>query len=120
MGKNYRGLFLFEEWLDALNHLAPKTAMTIINNLYRYDSEGVLPPPIRGSAGVLQNIMLAHGKRAHQAEVYGRMGAEARRKRAAEEASAKAAAEEEARMQEEANMQAEADFFDEMEGVYEP
>ncbi len=84
MGKHYRGLFLFEEWLEALNHLAPKTAMTIINNLYRYDLEGTLPTPLCGHAGVLQNIMLAHGKRSHQAEVYGRMGAEAKRRRAAE------------------------------------
>ncbi len=84
MGKNYRGLFLFEEWLEALNHLAPKTAMTIINNLYLYDLQGTIPAPLCGYAGVLQNIMLAHGKRSHQAEVYGRMGAEAKRRRAAE------------------------------------
>ncbi len=62
MSKNYEGIFLFTEWLDALNRLQPKTAMTVINHFYRIQLDGTEPPAMRGSAETIQSIMIAHAR----------------------------------------------------------
>ncbi len=81
MKKQYEGIFLFAEWLDALNGLPAKTAMEVINNLYRFETEDIEPPPMRGSAAIIQNIMLAYARRSKVSAEYGRKGAENRWKR---------------------------------------
>ncbi len=78
MSKRYEGIFLFDEWLTALNQLPAKTAMSIIIGIYRYNLEGVEPPPQKGNAALVQSIMLAHEKRANSASGRGRVGAESR------------------------------------------
>ncbi len=65
-----------------MNQLPPKTAMTLINNLYLYIAEDVEPAPLRGSAAFLQNIMLSHEKRAKTFAENGRKGSEIKWERA--------------------------------------
>ncbi len=82
MNPKTQGIFLFYEWIDHLGKLPPKTAMTIIGNLLVYHRDDILPPPLRGSAGIVQDILIEHMKRQKQAAFYGRMGAEAKRAQA--------------------------------------
>lgn len=79
MSKKWQGVFLFYEWLDALNTLPAKTAMTIINNIRQYQTDGTEPPPLRGQGAVIQHLMLSYEQRSKQASEYGRMGAEIKR-----------------------------------------
>ncbi len=78
MSQKYQGLFIFGEWLDALNQVPPETAMTIINNIYRYEVDDTEPPPVEGAAALIQSIMLSYEKRNKLAAAYGRRGANAR------------------------------------------
>ncbi len=85
MSKKYQGIFIFEEWLEALNHMSPRMAMTIINNVYGFIRDGSEPERLRGSADLVQSLMLAHTRRSKVAVMYGRMGAEAKRRKTTEQ-----------------------------------
>lgn len=78
MNSKEQGLFLFPEWVDLLEKLPAKTAMTIIHNIYEYRRNGTEPPKIRGTGDIVQNIILAGVKRSQQAAENGRRGAQAR------------------------------------------
>ncbi len=78
MSKKYQGIFLFAEWLDALNQLPAEVAMEIINNVFRFDVDDTEPPHMEGGAGLVQSIMLSHERRNKTAAAYGRKGASTR------------------------------------------
>ncbi len=78
MSIKYQGIFIFGEWLDALNQLPAETAMEIINHIYRFDVDDTEPPHMEGGAELVQSIMLAHERRNKTASAHGRKGASAR------------------------------------------
>ncbi len=78
MSKNYQGIYLFDEWIEALNELPPKTAMAIIHDTYLLARRGIEPQPITGRGKTIQSIMLAYQRRTKTAADYGRKGAENR------------------------------------------
>ena len=82
MAKKYPGFYLYYDWLDAMEHLPAKKAMTIIKNLSDYARYGVEPPPVEGHAGSLQTIFAAQLKRSMVNAENGRLGGAAGQKKA--------------------------------------
>ena len=66
MSKKYPGLYLYFDWLDALEKLSPEKAMKIIVNLRRFAESNTEPEEIQGPESLIQNIMLAQLKRSKQ------------------------------------------------------
>ncbi len=89
MSQNWKGIFIFEEWMAALNRLPARTAMTVLNHVLRYQLEGVEPPAMTGNASLVLDIIMAHLRRSRESSLYGRMGVESKRRKA-EERQAKA------------------------------
>ena len=82
MAKKYPGFYLYYDWLDAMEHLPAKKAMTIIKNLSDYARYGTEPPPVEGHAGSLQTIFAAQLKRSMVNAENGRLGGAAGQKKA--------------------------------------
>ena len=74
MAKKYPGLYLYFDWIDALEDLPAKKSMTIIKNLRDYARDGVEPPPLDGYAGTLQALLAAQMKRSITNAQNGRLG----------------------------------------------
>ena len=66
MSQKYPGLYLYFDWVDALEKLSPETAMTIIVNLRRFAESSIEPEEIPGPEVLIQNMMLAQLKRSKQ------------------------------------------------------
>jgi hypothetical protein len=66
MSKKYPGLYLYYDWVDALEMLSPEIAMKIIINLRRFAESNIEPEEIRGPELLIQNMMLAQLKRSKQ------------------------------------------------------
>ena len=66
MSQKYPGLYLYFDWVDALERLSPETAMTIIVNLRRFAESSIEPEEIPGPEVLIQNMMLAQLKRSKQ------------------------------------------------------
>ena len=66
MSKKYPGLYLYYDWVDALEMLSPEIAMKIIINLRRFAESNIEPEEIRGPEVLIQNMMLAQLKRSKQ------------------------------------------------------
>ncbi len=80
MSQRWQGLFLFYEWMEVLEMLPPKTAMTVLHNVLSFQRDGVEPPALRGNAGLVQSVILSQVSRAKKAALYGSLGAESKRK----------------------------------------
>ena len=74
MAKKYPGLYLYFDWIDALEDLPAKKSMTIIKNLRDYARDGIEPPPMEGYAGTLQALLAAQMKRSIANAQNGRLG----------------------------------------------
>ncbi len=79
MNQEQPGLFIFYDWLEVLDRLHPKAAMTVIRNVLRYHRDGTVPEPLPGRAGFVQDAILTDLRRTQKAKLYARMGAEAKR-----------------------------------------
>ena len=66
MSQKYPGLYLYFDWVDALEKLSPETAMKIIVNLRRFAESSIEPEEIQGPEVLIQNMMLAQLKRSKQ------------------------------------------------------
>ena len=66
MSQKYPGLYLYFDWVDALEKLSPETAMKIIVNLRRFAESSIEPEEIPGPEVLIQNMMLAQLKRSKQ------------------------------------------------------
>ena len=82
MAKKYPGLYLYFDWIDALEDLPAKKAMTVITNLRDYARDGVEPPPMDGYAGTLQALLAAQMKRSIANAQNGRLGGLSAQKKA--------------------------------------
>ena len=66
MSQKYPGLYLYFDWVDALEKLSPEIAMKIIVNLRRFAESSIEPEEIPGPEVLIQNMMLAQLKRSKQ------------------------------------------------------
>lgn len=74
MAKKFPGFYLYYDWLDALETLPAKKAMTIIKNLRDYARDGIEPPHLDGHAGSLQTVFAAQIKRSRTNSENGKLG----------------------------------------------
>ena len=74
MAKKYPGLYLYFDWIEALEALPAKKSMTIIKHLRDYARDGIEPPPMDGYAGTLQSLLAAQMKRSIANAQNGRLG----------------------------------------------
>lgn len=85
MAKKFPGFYLYYDWLDALETLPAKKAMTIIKNLRDYARDGIEPPPMEGHAGSLQTVFAAQIKRSRTNSENGKLGGAPTHKKSCEE-----------------------------------
>ena len=64
MQPKYPGLYLYFDWLNALEKLPPETAMKIIGNLHRFAEFDQEPEPLEGMESLIQSFMLSQLRRA--------------------------------------------------------
>lgn len=63
MQRKYPGLYLYYDWLDALQRMEPETAMRIITNLRNFSEKDEDPVPVGGAEDMVQSFMLSQLKR---------------------------------------------------------
>jgi hypothetical protein len=63
MQRKYPGLYLYYDWLDALQRMEPETAMRIITNLRNFSEKDEEPVPVGGAEDMVQSFMLSQLKR---------------------------------------------------------
>lgn len=74
MAKKYPGLYLYFDWIEALEKIPAKKAMNIIKNLRDYTRDGIEPPATEGHEGSLQDLFVAQIKRSEANAEHGRQG----------------------------------------------
>lgn len=74
MSKKFPGFYLYYDWVEALEELPPKKAMTIIKNMKDYLRDGVEPMPLDGRAGTLQFMIMSQLRRSKTNSENGRLG----------------------------------------------
>lgn len=82
MAKKYPGLYLYYDWIAALEKIPAKKAMNIIKNLRDYARDGIEPPSLDGHEGSLQDLFMAQIKRSAANAEHGRQGGLISRKKA--------------------------------------
>jgi hypothetical protein len=63
MQHKYPGLYLYYDWLDALQKMEPEKAMRIITNLRNFSEKDEEPTPMGGAEDMIQSFMLAQLRR---------------------------------------------------------
>jgi hypothetical protein len=63
MQRKYPGLYLYYDWLDALQKMEPEKAMRIITNLRNFSEKDEDPIPVGGTEDMVQSFMLSQLKR---------------------------------------------------------
>ena len=63
MAKRYPGLYMYYDWMEAVESLGPEPGFQLMINLYHYSKEGRKPMPLEGSANLIQNLCLAQLER---------------------------------------------------------
>ncbi len=63
MSQKYPGLYVYYDWMDALEGMEPEKAMTILKNLRYFSENDTEPPALSGWEGSIQNFMLTQLKR---------------------------------------------------------
>ena len=63
MAQKYPGLYIYYDWMDALEKMSPDKAMAILKNLRYYSEKNRDPMPVGGAEEMIQSFMLAQIKR---------------------------------------------------------
>lgn len=59
MPKKYPGLYLYYDWMEAIESLGPEQGFQLILNLYHYSKDNVPPKPLEGAGNLVQLLCVA-------------------------------------------------------------
>ena len=57
MGQTDKGVLIFSEWFEAMNHLSSKEYKTMMNSIYRCQMHGEEPVKFQGKAALVAAII---------------------------------------------------------------
>ena len=74
MAKKYPGLYLYYDWMEAIEALGQKQGFQLILNLYHYSKDNVKPKTLDGTANIIQNLCIAQMERSKLLSEAGKAG----------------------------------------------
>lgn len=74
MAKKYPGLYLYYDWMEAIEALGPKQGFQLILNLYHFSKDNAKPKPLDGTANIIQNLCIAQMERSKLLSEAGKAG----------------------------------------------
>lgn len=60
MSQTDKGVLIFFEWFEAMEHLDAKTYKSMMNAIYRYQLKGEKPPEFKGKASIVAAIIFPY------------------------------------------------------------